>query len=97
MNVWLQWGLCARVHGMWLTVAELNLRARAVDRVLQWFSSQGNVSKVRTITRSTSLSPMERGVPGQGSSSMPSQPLRRKRRLQLPTVARVVDCVWATA
>ena len=97
LKVSLRWGLRANARQIRLTVAELRPQARAIDRVLHWVPPRGIDSSVRTTTCSTSSSPMERGVPDRGSSSKPSQPLRRKRRLHLPTVARVVDSIWATA
>ena len=51
----------------------------AMERVLQCVASEGVVSSVSVITRSTSASEIERGAPGRGSSSSPSSRWSRKR------------------
>src|SRR6476646_85432 len=53
--------------------------AAAIERVDQCVAPTGCCSSVFTITRSTSSSPIVRGLPGRGSSCRPSRPLRAKR------------------
>jgi hypothetical protein len=60
--------------------------ARAIKRVDQWVASGGCCSSVLTITHSISSSPIDRGLPGRGSSCNPSRPQRAKRPRHLPTV-----------
>ena len=60
--------------------------AAAIDRVVQCVASAGCSSSVFTITRSTSSSLIERGLPGRGSSCSPSKPRRAKRPRHRPTV-----------
>src|SRR5947209_5528956 len=61
--------------------------ACAIERVDQCVASGGCPSSVLTITRSMSSSPIERGLPGRGSSCSPSSPRRAKRPRHLPTVS----------
>ena len=97
LKVSLRWGLSANARQTRPTVEALRPQARAIDSRLQCVAPRGVVSSVRTTTRSTSSSVTRRDAPGRGSSSKPSQPLRRNRRRHLPTVARVVPRACATA
>ncbi len=70
---------------------------RAMDRVLHCVAPRGSDFSVATTARSTSASETVRGAPGRGSCCKPSQPSRRKRFRHLPTEARVVPSLLATA
>jgi hypothetical protein len=70
-----------RLIAVWLIPA-----AAAIERVDQWVAFGGCSSRVLTITRSISRSPICRGLPGRGSSCRPSMPLLAKRPRHLPTV-----------
>src|SRR5665809_88554 len=63
--------------------------ALAIERVDQCVASLGVSSSVLTITRSTSLSWIVRGLPGRGSSCSPSSRCSAKRLRHLPTVVRL--------
>lgn len=69
----------------------------AIERVDQWLASAGALSRVATITRSTSSSLTVRGAPGRGSSSNPPTPASMKRRRHLPTVWGLTPTRSATA
>jgi len=69
-----------------LTAVWLMPVAAAIERVDQCVAFGGCCSSVLTITRSTSSSPIERGLPGRGSSWSPSMPRRANRPRQRPTV-----------
>src|SRR6266540_2391078 len=60
--------------------------AAAIDRVDQCVALSGWASSVVTMTRSTSSSPIVRGLPGRGSSWSPSSPRSANRTRHLPTV-----------
>jgi hypothetical protein len=74
---------------MRLTAVWLIPVAAAIDRVDQCVALAGCSSSVFTITRSTSSSLIERGLPGRGSSCSPSKPRRAKRPRHFPTVEPV--------
>jgi hypothetical protein len=83
-SVW--WGLSPNARQMRLTAVWLTPVARAIERVDQYVAFDGCSSSVLTITRSTASSPIERGLPGRGSSCSPSKPRSAKRPRQRPTV-----------
>src|ERR1041385_321139 len=86
LNVSVRCGCSAKARQIRDMAVWLNPLRLAIPRVLQWVASLGLLSKVRVITRSTSLSPIVRGAPGRGSSSRPSPRLATKRLRHFPTI-----------
>jgi hypothetical protein len=82
----LWWGLSPKARQIRLIVLWLIPVAAAIERVDQCVALAGCSSSVFTITRSTSASVIERGLPGRGSSCSPSIPRCAKRPRHLPTV-----------
>jgi hypothetical protein len=64
--------------------------------VLQWLAFAGIDSSVLVTTSSTCLSVIERGAPGRGSSSKPSNRFTRNLSRHLQTVACVIFKRFAT-
>jgi len=86
-SVW--WGLSPNARQIRLTAVWLIPVAAAIERVDQCVASDGCSSSVFTITRSTSSSLIERGLPGRGSSCSPSRPRCANRPRHFPTVEGV--------
>src|SRR5512143_3837336 len=68
-----------------------------MERVLQCVAPRGMDSRVRVITRSTSVSIICRGAPGRGSSISPSRRRLVNRVRHFPTVCGVIRRATATA
>ena len=81
--------MSAKARQIRLTALWLIPVAAAIERVDQCVAFAGCSSSVFTITRSTSSSLIERGLPGRGSSCSPSKPRRANRPRHLPTVEPV--------
>jgi len=96
LNVVVRCGCNENARQMRLIADWLIPVSTAIARVLQCVASRGFVSRVRTITRSTSASEILRGAPGRGSSRRPSIPWETKRRRHLPTVVRFTPARSAT-
>ena len=79
LNVSVWWGSSPNARQIRLTAVWLIPVAAAIERVDQCVASRGCSSSVFTITRSTSSSLIERGLPGRGSSCKPSRPRRANR------------------